>query len=71
MARLAPHRRRAGWPGSAAAGLVALCLSATGASAAGDIGGATMGFVWALPFAGMLLSIALGPILFPHVWEHN
>jgi Na+/H+ antiporter NhaD/arsenite permease-like protein len=24
---------------------------------------------WALPFAGMLLSIALGPVLFPHLWE--
>ena len=30
-----------------------------------------MGFAWALPFAGMLLSIALGPILFPHFWELN
>ena len=25
--------------------------------------------VWALPFAGVLLSIALGPILAPHVWH--
>ena len=41
------------------------------AFAAGDIGGATMGVAWALPFAGMLLSIALGPILFPHFWELN
>jgi Na+/H+ antiporter NhaD/arsenite permease-like protein len=62
---------RGGWPGSLAAGLAALCLCATAASAAGDIGGASMGFAWALPFAGMLLSIALGPILFPHLWEHN
>jgi Na+/H+ antiporter NhaD/arsenite permease-like protein len=62
---------RGGWPRSLAAGLIALCASATAASAAGDIGGATMGFAWALPFAGMLLSIALGPILFPHLWEHN
>lgn len=71
MAMSAPRRRRAGWPRSLTAGLVAVCISATGASAAGDIGGATMGFAWALPFAGMLLSIALGPILFPHFWEHN
>ncbi|MBX9911408.1 MAG: sodium:proton antiporter [Beijerinckiaceae bacterium] len=67
----APHPRRGGWPCSLAAGLIALCASATSASAAGDIGGATMGFAWALPFAGMLLSIALGPILFPHFWELN
>ena len=41
------------------------------ALAAGDIGGAGMGAGWALPFAGMLLSIALGPVLFPHLWEHH
>lgn len=46
-----------------------LCLAPQAAFAAGDIGGATMGVAWALPFAGMLLSIALGPILFPHLWE--
>ncbi len=46
-----------------------LCLTASGALAAGDIGGASLGGVWALPFAGMLLSIALGPVLFPHLWE--
>jgi Na+/H+ antiporter NhaD/arsenite permease-like protein len=41
------------------------------AFAAGDIGGASMGIAWSLPFAGMLLSIALGPVLFPHFWELN
>lgn len=50
---------------------LALCLASGAALAAGDIGGATMGVAWALPFAGMLLSIALGPILFPHFWEHH
>ncbi len=30
-----------------------------------------MGMTWAMPFAGMLLSIALGPVLFPHFWELN
>ncbi|HEY5794157.1 MAG TPA: sodium:proton antiporter, partial [Bosea sp. (in: a-proteobacteria)] len=54
-----------------AAAVVALCLASSTAFAAGDIGGASMGRLWALPFAGMLLSIALGPILFPHFWEHN
>lgn len=48
-----------------------LCLAPEMAFAASDIGGATMGVAWALPFAGMLLSIALGPILFPHFWELN
>lgn len=46
-------------------------LAAGPALAAGDIGGATMGAGWALPFAGMLLSIALGPVVFPHLWERH
>ena len=51
---------------------LALCILPAGpALAASDIGGASMGVLWALPFAGMLLSIALGPILFPHFWELN
>ncbi|ESZ00629.1 sodium:proton antiporter [Mesorhizobium sp. LNHC209A00] len=33
--------------------------------------GAAMSFWWALPFAGLLLSIATGPLLFHHVWEHH
>jgi Na+/H+ antiporter NhaD/arsenite permease-like protein len=32
---------------------------------------ASMSLWWALPFAGLLLSIATGPLLFPHVWEHH
>lgn len=53
------------------AAIAALALTPTAAWAAGDIGGAGMGAGWALPFAGMLLSIALGPVLFPHLWEHH
>jgi len=33
--------------------------------------GSQLGIVWALPFVGMLLSIALLPLLTPHFWEHN
>ncbi|WP_376984834.1 sodium:proton antiporter [Bosea sp. R86505] len=51
--------------------LLGACLTPGLAHAASDIGGASMGVLWALPFAGMLLSIALGPILFPHFWELN
>ena len=28
-----------------------------------------MGWPWALPFAGILLSIATGPLLFPKFWH--
>lgn len=33
--------------------------------------GADMSLLWALPFAGILLCIATGPLFFPHVWEHH
>jgi Na+/H+ antiporter NhaD/arsenite permease-like protein len=39
------------------------------AAAATALDGAAMGWPWALPFAGILLSIALGPLLFPKVWH--
>lgn len=61
--------KNTGLTGLAAA--VLLCLPAGPALAASGIDGASMGVLWALPFAGMLLSIALGPILFPHFWELN
>jgi Na+/H+ antiporter NhaD/arsenite permease-like protein len=61
--------KNTGLAGLAAALL--LCLHAGPAFAATGIDGASMGGLWALPFAGMLLSIALGPILFPHFWELN
>ncbi len=38
---------------------------------AAEINGATLGLAWALPFAGILLSIALFPLLAPHFWEHH
>lgn len=56
---------------SLAGAALLLCLAPGAALAASDIGGSTLGVAWALPFAGMLLSIALGPVLFPHLWELN
>jgi Na+/H+ antiporter NhaD/arsenite permease-like protein len=35
-----------------------------------EIGG-TLGLVWALPFAGLLLSIALAPLLAPRAWHRH
>ncbi|MGE0500330.1 MAG: sodium:proton antiporter [Rhizobiaceae bacterium] len=46
-------------------------LAGSPAIAAEALPGATMSLWWALPFAGILLSIATGPVLFPHVWEHH
>ncbi|MFM8607596.1 MAG: sodium:proton antiporter [Hyphomicrobiales bacterium] len=41
------------------------------AFAAEALNGRDFNIVWALPFIGMLLSIALGPLLAPHFWEHH
>ena len=38
---------------------------------AASFDGACLGLGWALPFAGMILSIALFPLLAPHFWEHH
>lgn len=58
-----------------AAGLgVVMLLGGTGfAMAAQEHGlpGATMSLWWALPFVGLLLSIATGPLIYPHLWEHH
>jgi Na+/H+ antiporter NhaD/arsenite permease-like protein len=56
--------------GAIALGIVFAGASASEAAAA-EINGAAMGLVWALPFAGILLSIALFPLLAPHFWEHH
>ena len=38
---------------------------------AAEIDGAALPAVWAVPFAGILLSIALCPLLMPAVWHHH
>jgi Na+/H+ antiporter NhaD/arsenite permease-like protein len=53
--------------------LLAFCLTLLPqpALAAPALDGAAMAWPWALPFLGMLLSIATGPLLFPHVWHRH
>ncbi len=41
------------------------------AQAAESLNGAAMSLWWALPFVGILLSIATGPLFYPHLWEHH
>ncbi|MBF9233236.1 sodium:proton antiporter [Microvirga sp. BT350] len=41
------------------------------AAFAAELDGRSLGFIWALPFAGILLSIALFPLLAPEVWGHH
>ncbi|MFL6799572.1 MAG: sodium:proton antiporter [Xanthobacteraceae bacterium] len=46
-------------------------LAAGPASAAAAFEGSALRWPWTLPFVGILLSIALGPLLFPHVWHRH
>ena len=48
-----------------------LCAISTPALAAEGLDGASLSLVWAAPFAAMLLSIALGPLLAPDFWHHH
>src|SRR5262249_55387279 len=41
------------------------------AHAAIPLHGASLRWPWALPFVGILLTIATGPLLFPRVWHHH
>jgi len=38
---------------------------------AADLDGRTLSPVWAIPFMGLLLSIAVGPLLFAHFWHSH
>ncbi len=50
--------------------VAALLLSLIAApAAAAELPGEALGLAWALPFAGLLLSIALLPLLVPHFWH--
>lgn len=53
------------------AALAALALFASPAFAAEGLDGSSLGLAWALPFLGMLLSIALFPLVAHHFWERH
>src|SRR3984885_9863591 len=56
--------------------LCVLCCAAgfvvfPGVAQAATLDGAALNWPWALPFAGILLSIAIGPLLFRNFWHHH
>jgi len=61
----APGRR----PVLAALAASAIVLLPQSASAAVPLDGTAMSWFWTLPFLGILLTIALGPLLFPKIWH--
>ncbi len=50
---------------------MAATLSPAQAADAHGLDGATLTWPWALPFAGILLSIATGPLFFPKIWHDH
>jgi Na+/H+ antiporter NhaD/arsenite permease-like protein len=52
-------------------GAVLVALLAPALADAATLDGATLGGWWGAPFAGLLLSIALGPLLLPGLWHRH
>jgi len=50
---------------------IAIAVLFPGAAHAASLDGASLSWPWALPFAGILLSIAFGPLAFPRFWHHH
>jgi Na+/H+ antiporter NhaD/arsenite permease-like protein len=50
---------------------VLLLVLAPRSANAAALDGTAIGWPFALPFVGLLLSIAMGPLLFPKVWHHH
>ncbi len=51
--------------------LIGVLALAPDAAHAAALDGAALRWPWALPFIGILLTIAVGPLLFPRVWHHH
>jgi Na+/H+ antiporter NhaD/arsenite permease-like protein len=51
--------------------LAALMAALPQMAAAAELDGRVLGLLWVVPFAGILLSIALFPLLAAHAWEHH
>ncbi len=51
--------------------LAFVLIAASSSASASDIDGATLSLIWATPFVGVLLSIALLPLLAANLWHHH
>ena len=52
-------------------GAVAAGAAVPGLASAAGFNGADLSVAWGIPFAGILLSIALMPLFLPHFWHHH
>src|SRR6202166_3194133 len=51
--------------------LFAVAVASPDAAQAAGLDGATLSWPWALPFAGILLTIAFAPLVIRRVWHHH
>ena len=51
------------------AAVVGVLVGMASPAHAAGLDGTSLRWPWALPFAGLLLSIAIGPLLFPKIWH--
>ena len=51
--------------------LIAATVLLPSLASAASMNGAALSIGWAIPFAGILLSIALIPLIAPHIWHHH
>jgi Na+/H+ antiporter NhaD/arsenite permease-like protein len=65
------RRREFRRPVARFAGALAALIVTSGQAHGAPLDGAAMSWLWALPFAGLLLTIATGPTLFPKLWHHH
>ncbi len=63
--------KRAATITATAAVLSAVLAGPAGAAEAHGIDGASLSALWAVPFVGILLSIAIMPLAAPHFWHHH
>ncbi|OAJ57673.1 sodium:proton antiporter [Paraburkholderia ginsengiterrae] len=67
-------KQRAGWTGAGLAAVLTLMLTLAGwpqPASAAMLDGATLSALWGLPFAGVLLSIAIFPLIAPAFWHYH
>ena len=63
--------KRVSGGGSGLRALAAAALAVPGIASAASVDGAALGLIWSVPFIGMLLSIALFPLVALRLWHHH
>ena len=64
-------RHRLGFVAAGAIALMSIAPARAATEGAPHLDGSQLGLAWFIPFIGILLSIALFPLVRPHVWHHH